>query len=128
MQMRKACRTAWNRDDANKAAETLERLVRSIYGRASDHNQPDYCFLRFQIAERLEKGGKFNSNSDLAEINCLIEEDRCDGLGGESHSDQQLRGNGDIRQVPGTRGDVPERVSAPPLSDNVGYITAQTEK
>lgn len=73
MQMRKACRKAWNEDDANKAAETLDRLVRSIYGRPSDHNQPDYCFFRFQLAERLEKQGKFNSGSDLNEINEQID-------------------------------------------------------
>lgn len=74
MSMRKACRSAWSEGDADVAAATLDRLVRSIYGRPSDHNQPDYCFIRFQIAERMERRGEFKSTSDLAEINRKIDE------------------------------------------------------
>jgi hypothetical protein len=68
MQMRKNGRQAWNEDDYNLAAATLDRLVRSCYGKPSDHNQPDYCFLRFQRAELLEKQGKFDGFSEMPKI------------------------------------------------------------
>lgn len=33
----------------------------------SDHNQPDYCYIRFQQAETLERQGKFETfNADAA--------------------------------------------------------------
>lgn len=73
-QMRKACRKVWNDDDYNLAASTLERLVRSCYSRPFDHNQPDYCFFRFQRAERLEKEGKFSAFSQMPDIAQAIDE------------------------------------------------------
>jgi hypothetical protein len=74
MQMRKAGRKAWNEDDYNLAADTLDRLVRSCYGKPSDHNQPDYCFIRFQHAETLEKQGRFSHVSRMPDIAREIEE------------------------------------------------------
>jgi hypothetical protein len=73
MHMRAACRSRWNEDDRNHAAETLERLVRGCYGRDGD-NQPEMAFYRFQIAERLERAGKFNYRSKLADIQGAVDE------------------------------------------------------
>ena len=73
MSMRKAGRAKWNEDDWNAMCEVQDRLIRSIYGRPSDHNQPDYCFLRFQIAEAMEKSGVFTLKSDLTKINAAID-------------------------------------------------------
>lgn len=58
-QMRKACRKAWSDADADPATETQERLIRSCYGRPGD-NQPDMCYIRFGVAERLERAGRSN--------------------------------------------------------------------
>lgn len=63
MQMRAAGRTRWNDDDWNLNAETLERLTRATFGRPSDHNDQDMCFIRFQQAERAERRGELNSRS-----------------------------------------------------------------
>jgi invasion protein IalB len=71
--MRKACRTKWNNEDWNVMCDTQDRLIRSCYGRPGDHNQPDMCFLRFQIAEKMERQGKFSIKSDLAEIHAAVE-------------------------------------------------------
>lgn len=73
MQMRKACRKAWSRADADRAAEVQERLVRACYGRPGDHNQPDTCFIRFQIAEQMERRGEFNLKSKTSEILAAID-------------------------------------------------------
>jgi hypothetical protein len=72
--MRKAGRAKWNDDDYNVAAATLDRLIRSCYGRPGDHNQPDMCFLRFQLAERMEKAGGFHHDSKLPDIAAIIDE------------------------------------------------------
>lgn len=74
MQMRKANRTKWNEADYNLVCDTQERLIRSLYGRPGDHNNPDVCYLRFQIAEQMERQGKFNIKSDLTEIHAAVEE------------------------------------------------------
>lgn len=67
VQMRKAGRKAWNNEDHNLAAATLDRLVRSCYSKPSDHNQSDYCFIRFQRAELLEQQGKLSGLSEISE-------------------------------------------------------------
>ena len=72
-QMRKACRKAWSEDDYNLACETQERLIRAAYGRPSDDNQPDLCYIRFQIAEQLERAGKFGLYDDVTEISATID-------------------------------------------------------
>lgn len=33
-------------------ASAQDAAKRSCYGRPGDHNQPDYCFIRFQHAPR----------------------------------------------------------------------------
>lgn len=63
--MRKGCRSAWDKDDYNAACDTQDRLIRSLYGLPSDGNQPDRCFIRFQIAEQLERAGKIDVHSDI---------------------------------------------------------------
>lgn len=65
MQMRKAGRAVWSDEDYEFAAETLDRMVKSCYGKPSDHNDPNKCFIRFQHAETLERQGKFETfNAD----------------------------------------------------------------
>lgn len=73
LQMRKANRTKWNEDDWNLMCETQERLIRSCYGSPRDHNEPNWCFIRFSIAERMEKAGEFSHTSKMPEINAAIE-------------------------------------------------------
>lgn len=73
MAMRKACRAKWNEDDWNVMCETQERLIRACYGRDRDHNQPDMCFIRFSVAEQMEKRGLFNLSSDMKEIEAAID-------------------------------------------------------
>lgn len=73
MQMRRAGRTSWSEEDFNLAAETQERLIRSCYGRDGD-NERNACFVRFQLAEKMERQGKFSSLSKLAEIRATIDE------------------------------------------------------
>ena len=55
MSMRAAGRTKWNDDDWNAMCETQERLIRACYGRERDHNNPNMCYIRFSVAEELEK-------------------------------------------------------------------------
>lgn len=57
MHMRAAGRTKWSDEDWNVAVDTQERLIHSLYGHRGD-NQPDMCFIRFQVAERLERAGE----------------------------------------------------------------------
>jgi hypothetical protein len=66
MHMRAAGRSKWNDDDWNRMCEVQERLIRSLYGRASDHNQPDYCYIRFHVAEQLERAGHLTLKSNIA--------------------------------------------------------------
>ena len=74
--MRAAGRIKWNDDDWNAAAGTQERLIRSIYGRETDHNnEPNCCYIRFSFAEAMEKRGDFNLASDLDKVFAYIE--RC---------------------------------------------------
>lgn len=72
-QMRRNGRSAWDESDAALACETQDRLVRSAYGRPSDHNDPNLCFLRFQVAERMERRGDFSLRSTLEQINAAID-------------------------------------------------------
>jgi hypothetical protein len=73
MAMRQAGRKAWSEDDYNLAASTLERLIRSCYGRPNDHNQPNMCFIRFSIAEQMERAGSFNLSSDVTRVQAAID-------------------------------------------------------
>ena len=72
--MRKAGRVKWDDDDWNVMCETQEQLIRSLYGRDMDHNNPDACYLRFQIAEQLEKRGEFGLRSDATVIMSRIDQ------------------------------------------------------
>lgn len=73
MAMRKGCRKAWSEDDYNLACETQERLIRACYGYERDHNQPNMCFIRFGIAEQMERQGLFSLRSDVREIMATID-------------------------------------------------------
>lgn len=52
---RRAGRSVWDADDAQTAADTFHRLVRACYTLPGDGELD--CYLRFQQAERAEKGG-----------------------------------------------------------------------
>jgi hypothetical protein len=73
MAMRKANRKKWSRDDFNLAVSTQERLIRACYGKEGD-NQPEYCYIRFQIAEQMERAGEFHLKSDLTTIMARIDD------------------------------------------------------
>lgn len=73
MQMRAAGRSKWSDDDYNHACETQERLIRACYGRPGDHNEPRMVYIRFQIAEAMERKGLFKLNSDMQQINAQID-------------------------------------------------------
>jgi hypothetical protein len=66
--MRTHGREKWNEDDWNAAAATQERLIKACYGRDEDHNEPNRCYLRFGVAERMEKSRRFQLDSDLSAI------------------------------------------------------------
>lgn len=74
MNMRANGRKKWNDDDWNAMCETQDRLIRNIYGKPQDHNEPNWCFIRFQIAEQMEKRGEFGLKSGLKEILRHIDE------------------------------------------------------
>jgi len=73
MAMRKAGRSKWSKTDYNHACSTQERLVKNLYGKPSDHNQPELCYIRFQIADQLERAGQFSHKSKLPEVYATIE-------------------------------------------------------
>ena len=74
MRMRAAGRSKWNRDDYNEAARTQERLIRACYGRAGDANNPNIVYIRFQIAEQLERAGQFDLWTDVTEVHTYIDQ------------------------------------------------------
>jgi hypothetical protein len=53
--MRKGGRKVWSRKDYNAAAECQSRLIRSTYGLEGEDEK--LAFIRFSIAERLQKDG-----------------------------------------------------------------------
>jgi len=73
MAMRKGSRSAWSSEDYDVACETQERLIRACYGRDGDHNEPNRCYIRFSIAEALERNGLFKLKSDMKEVNATID-------------------------------------------------------
>lgn len=66
--MRKAGRTKWSRVDRQAAADTQDRLIRACYGREWDRPTSNLPFIRFQIAEQMQKAGRFTLDSDFREI------------------------------------------------------------
>jgi len=66
--MRKANRSKWNRGDFNEAAQTQERLIRACYGYEIDGPDSKWCFIRFQIAESMERAGQFQLGDDMKKI------------------------------------------------------------
>lgn len=73
IRMRKACRTKWDRDDYNRAAETQNRLVRACYGYKTDAPDSPMCFIRFSVAEQMERAGMFHVDSGMPEIHRAID-------------------------------------------------------
>lgn len=74
MQMRRDGRSAWSEDDYNLACSTQERLIRACYGKPSDHNDPNRCYIRFGIAERMQRDGTFHLKSDYDAVLAEIEQ------------------------------------------------------
>lgn len=72
--MRKAGRSAWSLGDRNEAARTHNRLVRSCYGKAADPKGSPLAFIRFGIAEALQRDGRFTLTSKMADIHRMIDE------------------------------------------------------
>ena len=66
--MAKAGRASWSRKDYNTAARTQERLVRACYGYPTDAADSEWCYIRFSIAEGMQKAGTFAINSKMADI------------------------------------------------------------
>lgn len=75
----KAGRKVWDREDYNAAAATQERLTLSCYGRLWDRHGSKLAFVRFAIAESMEKQGHFTLSSDFAEISDWIDAELVDG-------------------------------------------------
>lgn len=71
--MRRAGRSKWNDDDWNAMVETQDRLIRHCYGRETDAD-PRMMYIRFSLAEQLQRQGDFNLYSDFAEIMAFIDE------------------------------------------------------
>jgi hypothetical protein len=72
--MRKAGRSKWTRGDFNEAARTHNRLVRACYGKPEDPDGSPLPFIRFQIAETMQKRGMFNISSKMPAIHRQIDE------------------------------------------------------
>lgn len=70
--MRKGGRQRWSRADYNAAARTQERLVRACYARPSDSDD-QLCFVRFSIAEAMERAGRFTIGTDFGAVNHEID-------------------------------------------------------
>lgn len=63
----------WSRADWNRSCETQERLIRACYGRTTDGADSRLCYIRFQIAESLEKSGHFHLHSDVDAVQKYID-------------------------------------------------------
>lgn len=66
--MRKAGRAAWSLGDRNEAARTHNRLVLACYGKPTDPAESPLPFVRFQVAEALERAGRFTLASKMPDI------------------------------------------------------------
>lgn len=64
--MHRAGRTKWAWDDFTAASAEHERLVAVSYARPSD--QRHHRYVRFQIAEQMERAGIFTSTSLMTDI------------------------------------------------------------
>jgi hypothetical protein len=73
MRMAAAGRSKWNRDDYNHAARTQERIIRTCYGRSGETKKDNACFIRFSIAEALDRAGLFTLQSDFAAVSREID-------------------------------------------------------
>jgi hypothetical protein len=73
MRMRAAGRSKWTRGDYNEAARTQERLIRACYGRKSDQDK-NVVYIRFQIAEQLERSGHLHLRSDMTAVHEYIDQ------------------------------------------------------
>ena len=64
--MHRAGRTKWAWDDFTAASAEHERLVAVSYARPND--QRHHRYVRFQIAEQMERAGLFTSASSMTDI------------------------------------------------------------
>jgi hypothetical protein len=71
--MRKAGRSIWTRGDYNEAARTQNRLVRACYGRDGDPENSPLPFIRFGIAERMQRDGVFTLSSKMPAVHAAID-------------------------------------------------------
>lgn len=69
--MHRAGRTKWAWDDFTAASAEHERLVAVSYARPTD--QRHHRYVRFQIAEQMERAGIFTSTSSMTDIHRQID-------------------------------------------------------
>lgn len=66
--MQRAGRKVWSRADYNVAARKQNELVIATHGRWFDREGSKLPFIRFQIAEQMERSGHFTVTSKYADI------------------------------------------------------------
>lgn len=71
--MRKAGRTVWTRGDYNEAARTQNRLVRACYARKGDPEGSPLPFVRFGVAEQMQREGAFTLTSKMSNVHAAID-------------------------------------------------------
>lgn len=63
----------WTCADYNCAAATQERLIRVCFSRPGEGADSRECFIRFQIAEGLEREGRLNLKTDFTRFNAYLD-------------------------------------------------------
>lgn len=70
---RRAGRAAWSEDDYNEACSTQERLITACYARKGEGAGDPRRYIRFSIAEQMERNGTFTLSSDITAISAAID-------------------------------------------------------
>ena len=71
--MQKAGRSVWTRGDYNEAARIQNRLVRACYARKDDPENSPLPFIRFGIAEQMQREGVFTLTSKMEHVHAAID-------------------------------------------------------
>lgn len=71
---RHAGRHAWAETDYNEACATQERLIDACYGRQDEDPDSPRRYIRFSLAEQMERAGTFTLSSDFAAISVAIDQ------------------------------------------------------
>lgn len=73
MRIHKEGRSKWNDDDWNAMCDTQERLITACYGKKDD-TDPNIKYIRFGIAEQMQREGLFTLRSKVADVFAVIEQ------------------------------------------------------